>query len=77
MRVDFYTIDCIGEAQVQCLRVQESDMIGGMEWNAFYFSGSIKGFGYEYGLIYNLIVIDTLIKNPPKDSIRYNLRTSK
>jgi len=44
-------------------------MKGGKEWNGFYFSDSIKDFGYGPGFNYNLIVLKTPVKNQSADAI--------
>lgn len=56
LRVNSYTVSCVGEAEGTCLLVQEGNMIGTEEWNAFYWSDSIEGFSFEPNFIYELIV---------------------
>lgn len=75
LRVNSYTVDCVGEMEGKCLLVQEGDKIGTEEWEYFYYEDSIVGFDYEPGYIYNLVVKRTEIKNPPQDgsSFRYEL----
>ncbi len=75
MRVNSYTVDCVGEIEGTCLLVQEGDMIGTENWENFYFYDSIDGFTYEPGFVYGLEVKKTEVENPPADgsSIRYEL----
>jgi hypothetical protein len=56
LRVNSYTVSCFGEAEGTCLLVQEGNMIGTEEWNAFYWSASIEGFSFEPNFVYELIV---------------------
>ena len=75
MRVNSYTVDCVGEMEGTCLLVQEGDLIGTDDWEYFYYVDSIEGFTYEPGFLYGLIVKKTAVENPPADgsSIRYEL----
>lgn len=75
MRINSYTVDCVGEAEGTCLLVQEGDKIGTEDWELFYFEDSITGFDYEPGFIYNLIVRKTSVANPPMDgsSLKFEL----
>lgn len=75
MRINSYTVDCVGEMEGKCLLVQEGDLIGTEDWEYFYYEDSIIGFDYEPGYIYNIVVRKTTIPDPPQDSssIRYEL----
>ena len=75
LRVNSYTVDCVGVMEGQCLLVQEGDLVGSEDWEYFYFEDGIVGFDYEPGYIYNLLVKKVPVKNPPMDgsSIRYEL----
>ena len=44
MRVNSYTVECVGEMEGTCLLVQEGDKIGTAEWEFFYYHDSIIGF---------------------------------
>lgn len=67
MRVNSYTVDCVGELAGKCLLVQEGDKIGTQEWSYFYFEDSIEGFEFEPGYIYDIAVQKTRVNNPPMD----------
>lgn len=67
MRVNSYTVECMGEAEGTCLLVQEGDKIGTEDWDMFYYEDSIIGFEYEPGYIYDLLVRKTPVANPPMD----------
>ena len=75
LRVNHYTVDCVGEMQGKCLLVQEGEMIGTEDWEYFYYEDSIIGFEYEPGYIYQIVVKKTKVPNPPQDasSIKYVL----
>lgn len=75
MRINSHTVECVGEAEGNCLLVQEGDQIGTDDWELFYYEDSILGFNYEPGYIYNIIVKKTPLENPPMDgsSIVYEL----
>lgn len=75
LRVNSYTVDCMGVVEGKCLLVQEGNKIGSPEWELFYFEDSIEKFRYEPGYIYTLLVRKTEIENPPQDasSFRYEL----
>lgn len=75
MRINSHTVECVGEAEGNCLLVQEGDQIGTENWELFYFEDSIIGFDYEPGFIYTILVKKTPVKNPPMDgsSIEYSL----
>lgn len=47
------------------LSAQRGDEIGSTEWSAFY--DQIVGFDYEVGYVYDLLVVETEIMNPPLD----------
>lgn len=71
MRVNSYTVDCVGEMEGKCLLVQEGEAIGSDDWHYFYYEDSIIGFDYEPGYIYLLAVKRTPVKNPPADASSY------
>lgn len=71
LRVNSYTVDCVGEMEGNCLLVQEGDNIGSEEWEYFYYEDSIIGFNYEPGYIYDLVVQKKEISNPPQDGSSY------
>lgn len=71
MRVNSYTVECVGEMEGICLLVQEGDKIGGKDWEYFYYHDSIIGFDYEPGYIYMLKLKRTKIDNPPQDGSSY------
>ncbi|WP_157757695.1 DUF4377 domain-containing protein [Pseudalgibacter alginicilyticus] len=73
--VDSERIDCIGEAEQTCYKVQESSIIDEANWHLLY--DSIQDFDeqYETGYIYRISVIKINIDNPPADgsSMKYIL----
>ena len=71
MRVNSYTVECVGEMEGICLLVQEGDKIGGTDWEYFYYHDSIIGFDYEPGYIYMLRLKRKKIANPPQDGSSY------
>lgn len=75
LRVNSFTVECVGEMEGNCLLVQEGDEIGTDNWENFYYEDDIVGFNYEPGYIYDLLVKKTTFKNPPMDSsaIKYHL----
>lgn len=75
MRVNSYTIECVGEMEGICMLVQEGDKIGTEDWEYFYYIDSIEGFTYEPGFIYDLLVKKIPVDDPPMDgsSIKYEL----
>ncbi len=75
MRVNSYTVDCVGEMEGKCLLVQEGEAIGTDDWVYFYYEDSIIGFEYEPGYIYLLAVRKIPVENPPADasSFEYEL----
>lgn len=75
MRVNSYTVDCVGEMEGVCLLVQEGEAIGTEDWEYFYYEDSIKGFDYEPGYVYHLVVRKYSVENPPIDgsSVQYEL----
>lgn len=75
LRVNHYTVDCVGEMEGKCLLIQEGEMIGTQDWEYFYYEDSIIGFDYEPGYMYNIVVKKTTVTNPPQDasSIQYEL----
>ncbi|WP_424493493.1 DUF4377 domain-containing protein [Salinimicrobium sp. GXAS 041] len=75
LRVNSYTVSCIGEMEGECLLVQEGNAIGTDDWELFYYKDDIEGFDYEEGYIYDLIVEKSEIENPPMDasSVNYKL----
>lgn len=48
---------------VVTLSAQQGNEIGGTNWSAFY--DQIVGFNYEVGYVYDLLVVETEILNPP------------
>lgn len=64
------TINCIGMMPSNCLLIKEKKE---KNWEAFY--STIKGFSYEEGFEYELLVSKKEIENPPEDasSIQYTL----
>ncbi|BDS10631.1 DUF4377 domain-containing protein [Aureispira anguillae] len=72
-RINHYTEDCVGAFPQKCLLVQEGASIGTGDWQYFY--SFIKGFEYEEGYVYDLLVKQTDIIDPPMDasSIDYEL----
>lgn len=77
MRVNSYTVECVGEMEGTCLLVQEGDKIGTAEWEFFYYHDSIRGFDYEPGYIYDLIVKRKEIANPPQDGSAFEYELIK
>lgn len=75
MRVNSHTVECVGEAEGNCLLVQEGEKIGSDDWDIFYYEHSIAGFDYEPGYIYNLVVRKIPSEQPLQDgsSIDYEL----
>ena len=66
-----HLVDCTGVGPQKCMLVKESQE---EEWSFFY--DKIKGFDYEPGFTYELIVSETEIENPAADasSIQYVLK---
>lgn len=66
-----HLVDCTGVGPQKCMLVKESQE---EEWSYFY--DKIKGFEYEPGFTYELIVSETEIENPAADasSIQYVLK---
>lgn len=64
------SITCVGMYERQCLLVR---MDGDTEWVNFF--ESIKGFAYEPGYRYRLVVLARDVPNPPADgsSVAYRL----
>ncbi|MEP3207723.1 MAG: DUF4377 domain-containing protein [Maribacter sp.] len=75
LRINSYTVDCVGVLIGKCLLIQEGDKIGTEDWEYFYFENSIDGFTFEPDFIYEILVQKTQIADPPADgsSIRYTL----
>lgn len=75
LRVNSYTVECVGEVEGRCLLVQEGSAIGTEDWEYFYFQDGIEGFNYEPGYVYDLLVRKIPVKEPPMDgsSIHYKL----
>ena len=57
--------DSMGEHPIECMRVMTEDEPG--RWQNLYFS-EIKGFTYERGHEYVLLVKRTILANPPQDA---------
>ncbi|TAI46818.1 DUF4377 domain-containing protein [Flagellimonas allohymeniacidonis] len=72
LRVNYYTLPCTGSFPTDCLQVQEGNEIGGSSW--FNFFGTIEGFEFEPGFVYDLQIEKTRIENPPADGSSYSLR---
>ena len=68
LRVNSHTVPCTGEAEGECLLVQEGEAIGTDDWQYFYFKDDIQGFQYEEGYIYDLVVAKETVQNPAMDS---------
>ena len=47
-------VDCTGVGPMKCLQIQENETLDLNDWQFFY--GGIKGFGYQPGYIYKLLV---------------------
>ncbi len=77
LRVNSYTVDCVGEMEGTCLLIQEGENIGTEDWEYFYYVNSIEGFEYEPGYIYDLIVVKRNIPNPPADGSSYKYELVK
>lgn len=75
LRINSYTVDCVGVQLGKCLLIQEGDKIGTEDWEYFYFENSIDGFTFEPDFIYEILVRKKRIEDPPADgsSIRYSL----
>lgn len=75
MRINSYTVECVGEMQGRCLLVQEENAIGTEDWELFYYDNSIKGFDHEPGYIYDLVLRKMAVEDPPMDgsAVRYEL----
>jgi hypothetical protein len=61
--VDSKAIHCTGLVSQECLQVRESPED---EWTLFY--DAIKGFNYEPGYNYKIIVAEKIVDNPPADA---------
>ncbi|MEL6918549.1 MAG: DUF4377 domain-containing protein [Bacteroidota bacterium] len=72
LRVNYFTIDCVGVLEQQCLLVQEGSDIGSDTWDYFY--DPIEGFDFELGFVYNLQVTKTKVENPPADGSLYTYK---
>lgn len=68
--VDSMTVECVGVAVQQCLRVKRAPEA---EWELFY--DAIEGFDYEPGFTYVLEVEVREVEDPPADgsSLAYRL----
>jgi|SRR5690606_30438872 len=77
LRVNSYTVDCVGEMEGTCLLVQEGEDIGTEDWEYFYYVDSIEGFEYEPGYIYDLLVRKRNVPNPPADGSAYSYELVK
>jgi len=77
MRLNHYQSTGFGEGLFLTLLVQKNNNIGSNIWNKFY--GSIEGFDYKPGFIYDLKVLEEGVPNPPADgsSIKYTLQEVK
>ena len=72
LRVNYFTLPCVGSFPTDCLQVQEGNEIGGSSW--FNFFGSIEGFEFEPGFVYDLQIEKTRIENPPADGLSFSYR---
>ena len=68
IRVNSYTVPCVGEAEGECLLIQKGTAIGTDDWEYFYFKDDIEGFDYEEGFTYDLVVEKKEVEAPPMDS---------
>lgn len=64
-RVNQFKQTAVGVAPVMTLSVQQGSQIGTTSWTPLY--NDILGFVYEPGYIYELLVTETDILNPPAD----------
>lgn len=64
-RVNQFKQTAVGISPVMTLSVQQGSQIGTNNWTPLY--NEIVGFVYEPGYIYELLVIETDILNPPAD----------
>lgn len=64
-RVNQFKQTAIGNAPVMTLSIQQGNQIGTDNWTPLY--DQIIGFDYEPGYIYELLVTETDILNPPAD----------
>lgn len=65
------TQKCVGEIEKECMQVRRSKHQ--TNWELFY--DNIEGFTYKKGFEYQVVVLETKVKNPPADgsSIKYKL----
>lgn len=68
MRVNSFTVECVGETEGTCLLIQVGDTIGTDNWELFYYEDDITGFEYEPGYIYDLLVKKIPVPDPPADA---------
>ena len=75
MWVNSSLTSCVGRAPTKCLQVQKSEKLDPSAWESFH--ASIKGFDYEPGYIYKLLVRERKLDpaSVPEDasSIEYTL----
>lgn len=71
LRINYHQQSAVGVAPTLVLLTQEGDKIGTEDWK-YHYSG-IKGFDYEWGYVYDLIIRKKQIKNPLADgsSVEY------
>lgn len=72
LRVNYFTTNCTGLFEQQCLLIQEKDDLGTDNWDYFY--APIEDFDFEAGFIYNLEIKKTEIENPPADAPTYTYK---
>lgn len=65
-------VDCTGVGPQKCLQVKENES---EEWTNFY--GSIEGFDYKEGNVYQIEVAVTEVENPPADASSLNYKLVK
>ncbi|MFN2187848.1 MAG: DUF4377 domain-containing protein, partial [Candidatus Promineifilaceae bacterium] len=60
IQVGPFMVDCEGEGPQQCMLVREHEMD---PWQLYY--TGIEGFEYEQGFLYDLLVVEQNVENPP------------
>lgn len=65
------TQKCVGEIEKECMLVKRSK--SQKKWDLFY--DNIEGFTYQKDYLYQLVITETKVENPPADasSIQYKL----
>jgi hypothetical protein len=71
-RVDQFKQTAVSTGLVMALSVQQEAEIGGSTWKPLYHK--IAGFNYEPGYVYDILVAETKIQNPPQGGSAFGYR---